>query len=75
MVGGQPSRRLTTFYIRGTRKGIVQVGELIDLLEQFRGRGETVDVACDELREYVKIVKVEWNDFYKTVVIRTELYE
>lgn len=47
------------------------VGELIDLLEPFRGRGEDVTTVSD-YDEIYRIVGVHWDDTVHTVVIDLE---
>lgn len=49
----------------------MKVGELIDMLEPYRGRGE--DVIVEDSIEYIEdIVSVYWDDVAKVVVIRTK---
>lgn len=49
----------------------IMVGQLIDELEPFRGRGDHV-VVEDELGRVYKILGIDWDDVAKVVVIDVE---
>lgn len=51
----------------------MQVGELIDLLEPFRGRGDEV-IMEDNITYIYNITGAYWDDVAKVVVIQTEFF-
>lgn len=51
----------------------MQVGELIDLLKHYRGRGDEVTVYNSELDENLIPTKVEWDPRTQTVEITARL--
>lgn len=50
----------------------MKVGELIDLLEPFRGRGDDVIMEDDDLHIYKITGGTYWDDVAKVIVIKTE---
>lgn len=51
----------------------MHVGELIDLLQQYRGRGDEVTIYNSELDENLTITEVEWDPYTQTVQITARL--
>lgn len=49
----------------------MQVGQLIDLLEPFRGRGDEVEVENDDGYTY-RILDVYWDNNSMAVIVKTE---